>query len=223
MKFFLKIFKYIISIILLFGILGFASIFKPLIKYALHQGPYLTTFLAGASVFIILWFFYFSKSAGFWSTLEHELTHAFFALLFFRRVHSISASRKTGGYISIDSGNVIIALSPYIFPSTAIILLLIKLILPMSLEIFLNFFIGYVYAFHFVNLIKEFHPGQPDIRVSGYVQSLIFVIFFNILFFIFFISTLNLKSSQILEFLHLGLTNTLQLIFQINATLKTFL
>jgi hypothetical protein len=141
--------------------------------------------------------------------------------MFFKRIHTISASRRSGGQITIEGGNSIIALGPYVLPLAAIILLGLKLIIPAKFEIGLNFLIGYAYLFHFTSLIKEFHHEQPDIKKSGYLFSFTYIAFWNIFFFIIFLSTIHLYSSQLGSFLVIGLNSSLDLFLSVYKTFLT--
>ena len=120
MKILSNVIKVIFIILFLVLILGFAQVLVPVIKSAISQKYYFLSFLVGGLIFLFLWYFIFSSRSGFWSTLEHELTHAVFALIFFKRIHTISASRRSGGHITIEGGNIIIALGPYVLPLAAI-------------------------------------------------------------------------------------------------------
>ncbi len=154
------------------------NIFPQLLK---KPAPFVI-FLTGILAFTLLWAIFLSKRGNFWSTLEHELTHALFAILFFKKINSIAASRKKGGVITIEGGNAVIALSPYFFPLAATVMLIIKLLVPSSYEIYVIFFLGFTYQFHIINLLREFHVGQSDLHMSGFIFSIVLIIFSNIVF-----------------------------------------
>jgi len=177
-----KIFKTVIGIFSLFGIFGFAEVLIQVFIQVIKDPSDFLIFLLGILAFTVVWFFYLIHRGNLWSTLEHELTHALFATLFLKRIHSISASRKRGGVIAIEGGNSIIALSPYFFPLAAILVLILKFLVPVQLKIYFIFLLGVAYQFHLINLIREFHVGQSDIRASGYVFSTLFIIFCNLVF-----------------------------------------
>ncbi len=221
MKILTSIIKILFIIIFLFLILGYAQILIPVIKSAIVTGYYFYSFLAGSITFLLLWYFFFSSRNGFWSTLEHELTHAVFALIFFKKIHTISASRKSGGHITIEGGNTIIALGPYILPLAAIILLALKFIFPARFELGMNFLIGYTYMFHFTSLIREFHHQQPDIQKSGYLFSFTFMIFWNMFFFIVLLSTIHLSSGQLGKYLVMGFHFSVGLFYSVGKTFLT--
>ncbi|MBN2366651.1 MAG: hypothetical protein EH225_12145 [Calditrichaeota bacterium] len=177
-----KIAKYAGAVLALFGTAGYGRVLSSQFFRLLENPGPLFVFASGIMAFTLLWVFFLARRGSFWSTLEHELTHALFAILFFKKINSISATRKKGGVIAIEGGNAIIALSPYFFPLAATIVLLIKFVLPASYQIYAVFFLGFTYQFHVISLIREFHLGQSDLHLAGPVFSIIFIFFTNILF-----------------------------------------
>jgi hypothetical protein len=201
MAIFKHIFKYIILALSIFGIFGFAELIVrdfPLIFNHLRE---LLAIGIGILSFTILWSFFLYKRGHFWSTLEHELTHALFAVLFFKKIHSISASRRKGGMISIESGNAVIALAPYIFPLTPSIVLIFLFILPAEFQFYIFFLLGFAYQFHLMNLVQEFHLGQSDLQKSGIVFSVIIILFANLVYFGLLLSALEGKFSSFYQFI----------------------
>lgn len=208
MKIFWKICKIIAIIISLLGIVSFGSILIETVQKVFHQPQLFLSFCTGGIAFSALWFFLFSKKGYFWSTLEHELTHAIFALIFFKKIHSISASRKKGGLIKIDGGNAVIALSPYFFPLACMPILLLKGVFPNQYQIFLNFLMGFTYFFHLLNLFKELHLDQSDIISAGYLFSIIIIIFMNIIFLEIILLSLSTDWLGIYSFFYNGVLNS---------------
>lgn len=198
--------KFFILIFAIFGIFGFCQVVVRDFSNIFSHLNSLLTFALGVLVFTILWMFYLSRRGHFWSTLEHELTHAIFATLFLKKIHSISASRRKGGVISIEGGNTVIALSPYIFPLAPSVVLLFLFILPAPFEPYLFFLLGFAYQFHLINLIKEFHLGQPDLQKSGTFFSIILILFFNIVYIGLMISALEGEFSSFYQFIWDGFT-----------------
>jgi hypothetical protein len=177
-----KIIKTAVGIFSLVGIFGFTKVLIQLFIQTIKNSSDFLIFLLGVLTFTIVWFFYLVRRGNLWSTLEHELTHALFATLFLKRIHSISASRKRGGVIAIEGGNFVIALSPYFFPLAAVLVLILKFLVPIQLKIYFIFLLGVAYQFHLINLFREFHVGQSDIRAAGYLFSTLFITFCNLVF-----------------------------------------
>lgn len=209
MKIWHKIIKTVAGIFSLVGIIGFGKVLIQIFLQAIKQSTDFLIFLLGILAFTAIWFFYLIRRGNFWSTLEHELTHALFATLFLKRIHSISASRKRGGVIAMEGGNSVIALSPYFFPLAAVIVLLIKFLAPIQLNIYFIFLLGVAYQFHLINLIREFHVGQSDIRASGYLFSTLFISFCNLLFLGFILVGISGSWQQLFFFLKDGFNATL--------------
>lgn len=232
-----KIIKIIVVLLALIGIAGLGAATYSLLDSKLLLSTHFLSFMGGGILFLITWFFYFSGRDGFWGTLEHELTHALFALLFFKRIHSISASRRKGGLIHIEGRrgpastgrqgsavtgrqgpvydsasrrarpdrNVVIALAPYFFPLATMIVLGIKPFIQLNYQVYVNFVLGFTYFFHLVNLVREFHPGQPDVEEAGMVFSLILVAFINIAILGILLSALPGEWQPVSNFLSTGL------------------
>ena len=136
----------------------------------------------GAVIFTLIWLIFLSRRESFWSVVEHELTHAVFALLFFKKVRTLNADRRRGGLVRVEGGNFIIALAPYFFPFLSVIIIIIKPIILSNYQWLLNALLGFSLTFHLLYLLNEFHPSQPDLRENGFLFSLIVVVFFNLFF-----------------------------------------
>lgn len=182
------------------GIYGFGySIFEAA-KTAIRYLHFILSFMSGGLTFLILWFLYLAKKDNFWSILTHELTHALFALIFFKKIHKISATRRTGGQIAIEGGNVFIALAPYFFPLASMTLVVLKLVTPDRFQIILNYLLGFTTASYVFHLFRELHTNQTDLQQAGLFFSIIFIIFGNILSFGILISSLAGDWHPISEF-----------------------
>jgi hypothetical protein len=94
-------------------------------------------------------------------TFEHEFTHAFMSLLFFRSIERFIVTSREGGYVRYSGGfggefgNIMISLAPYYLPTYTIILLLFQPLIPPN---FLPVFFaasGFTFVFHFLSTAKE--------------------------------------------------------------------
>src|SRR5438105_11303338 len=83
-----------------------ALLFLPGLLYALfvvtrgvaeHPGN-CVPFLIGAAAYVVFFIGFAGRRIGFWTVVEHEVTHALFAWLTFHRVVGFSAMRS-GGHI----------------------------------------------------------------------------------------------------------------------------
>jgi hypothetical protein len=140
-------------------------------------------FLMGFGVFILIFAIFQQPIKSY--VFGHELTHAFWILLFRGDVTAFSASSK-GGKVEGTKGNVFIALSPYFFPIYTILLIAIyflgKLFWdPQRFIAVFVFLIGFTWAFHIILTISVLIKGQPDVKKNGYLFSLTIIYFMNAL------------------------------------------
>lgn len=177
----MKIVRYLFLPFILLGIGGFVPALYQVVLSSIKYKPQIMAFGVGGIIFFFSWWFYFSRRAGFWGTVHHELTHALFALLFLRKVHSISASRRRGGLIRMEGGNLMIALAPYFFPLLSMIIISLKLLAQPEFQIYLSFLLGFSYLGFVFNVVREFHAYQPDLQIGGFFLSIIYIFFFNLI------------------------------------------
>lgn len=140
-------------------------------------------FLAGFIAFVLIFAIFQQPIKTY--IFGHELTHAFWILLFRGEVTAFSASSK-GGQVEGTKGNFLIALSPYFFPVYTI--LLIGLYFAGRLfwepqrftEAFI-FLIGFTWAFHIILTISVLIKGQTEVKKNGYLFSVAVIYLMNIL------------------------------------------
>lgn len=174
--------KIFFALLCMLGSLGY---FKACVYFIREYSNSPNLFLAfgiGGLLYALLWMFVFSKRGKFWSVVEHEMTHALFALMFFKKVHSFTANRGTGGSVEIEGDNFMIALAPYFFPLLTIVIMIIKPSVPNTYQWIFNLMMGFTLMFHLLHLMMEFNPSQPDVRKSGMLFSMVVVAFFNLFF-----------------------------------------
>ncbi len=174
--------KTVVALMCLFGILGYGHVIVGETQQLFENLTPLIAFGVGGVVYFVFWILLFSRDEGIWSTMEHEVTHALFALLFFKKVHSLSAKRDVGGEVKLSGGNFVISLAPYFFPLFTVIIILIKPFIISTYQWIFNGLIGFTLMFHLNHLFREFHPSQPDIDRTGVIFSFIVVTFFNLFF-----------------------------------------
>ncbi len=198
--------KMVFAFLCSLGIIGFVrAILIYLGNTSLQNPQTMVPFLVGSVFYLVLWIFVFSRRERFWSILEHELTHLVFATLFFKRIHAFYASRDGDGRVEVEGDNFLIALSPYFFPLLTVIILLIKPSISSQFQFLLNALLGFTLMFHFVYLLKEFHPSQPDLKKNGLLFSIIVVGFFNVFFIGICIAALEGNWYDIGEFVMTGI------------------
>lgn len=130
----------------------------------------LVPFALGAAAFIILWRRWLGKSrtGRFLITLEHESTHAMFALLTLHRIVGFRASVGRGGEVRfVGKGNWLITVAPYFFPTAALILFLVAYLLPFQGLPWRSLLLGVALGYHVVSTIRETNRDQSDIKLLG--------------------------------------------------------
>lgn len=210
MKLLKPVFKFLFGIICIIGAIGFAR--AGITTFKNQDSTDLLYLAIGAALFLLIWFIFLSRRESFWGLVEHELTHAFFALLFFKKVRTINADRRRGGLVKVEGGNFVIALAPYFFPLLSVFIVIIKPLVFANHQWFLNALLGFTLMFHLMSLSNEFHPSQPDLKETGFLFSLAVIIFFNLFFIGLSIASLSGLWSAMGAFIRLGIQESLALL-----------
>ena len=138
----------------------------------------------------------------------HELTHAFFAVLFGGSVKSFHASDR-GGRVTITKSNVIITLAPYFFPLyTFVALLLYGTAVAAGLQGAVNwlvFLVGATFAFHLILTAIFLQTEQTDISEYGMIFSFPLIYLFNVTFTALLVQYLLAENGEYLLFLAGGI------------------
>lgn len=130
----------------------------------------LIPFAGGIVLFVVLWRRWLGKSrwGAFLITLEHESTHALFAMLTGHPIVGFKASLGQGGEVRFaGAGNWLITTAPYFFPTAALILFLLAFFLPFAALPWQSFLLGVALAYHVISTWRETHRDQSDLRVVG--------------------------------------------------------
>ena len=122
-----------------------------------------------------------SRFVGFLSTLEHELTHAAVALVFLRPPKSLHVTEEGGGYLTLSEGNWFIGLAPYAVPLYASAVLLLGCFVREPWGARCATASALLYGAFLSELLKSIHPKQTDLVCRGYLQSVVWVMLFQIL------------------------------------------
>ncbi len=122
-------------------------------------------------------------------TFAHELTHAITSMIFGGKVKQLRIHRTCGNVV-VTKSNFVVVLAPYFFPFYAVIVLIlwhiISLYIGQEKTIYYYpwymFVLGLTIGFHLVMTWYAINIGQPDIKQTGIMFSLVFVLLSNCLF-----------------------------------------
>ena len=151
---------------------------RDILRAVAHNPAPFWPLVAGLAGYVVAWRLVLGKrwAGSAFSTLEHELTHALFALLTFHPVVGIRATWSRGGHTQFrGSGNWLIFLSPYFFPTISVFLVALQLVVPESAATGLSAAIGASIGYHIISTWRETHPGQSDFEKAGRTFSLLFL------------------------------------------------
>jgi hypothetical protein len=152
----------------------FSLTFKPLFPYY---------FIAGGLAYLTAHILFRKPILTY--VFGHELTHAFFAVLFGGAVKSFHASDR-GGRVTITKSNFIITLAPYFFPFYTFMVLLAYWGAAAA-EVrgagpWLVFLSGATFTFHLVLTLAFLRADQDDIKEHGAIFSYPLIYLFNVIF-----------------------------------------
>lgn len=136
-------------------------------------------FIGGFIFMLIAWIFLIGRKNIVASTIEHEMTHAIFALLTFHNVTNIEADYNGSGVTAFRGGrNWLITIAPYFFPTLSvgvIIVTVITFLITGKVVSWLNLALGMTTGYHFLAVIFEIHPEQTDLQKVGFFWSFLFI------------------------------------------------
>lgn len=129
--------------------------------------------------------FYFALHIFFWKPIflyvvSHELTHALWAKIFGGSVRDLSVTQR-GGRVTVNRSNFLINLAPYFFPLYLLACLGVDILAQPKFHPYILVFLGASVGFHFVLTVSSLHGAQPDLIETGYVFSIVFIAFINLI------------------------------------------
>ena len=122
------------------------------------------------------------QSVGSWfSTLEHEITHAIFAWATLHRVAGMHVTSHKGGHVMIiGGGNWLIYIAPYWFPTLCIPIMLYAAYFSNPHPAWAAA-LGFTFMFHHISTWRETHDGQTDLQETGFLFAWLFLPTANLL------------------------------------------
>ncbi len=187
-----RLFRWLIAILLLpFCVITSWTFLSRFSDATLHQGFWQTPefwYFATGSLIMTGWFCSGLLQPFFLYlyVLGHELTHVIFVLLCRGKVTDFHVS-STGGYITTNKTNVLIALSPYFVPFWSLICGIIYVSCHLLLDLHhywhLVFYgcIGITWTFHMLWTLWMITRDQPDLKENGTFLSLVIIYLANLL------------------------------------------
>ncbi len=141
--------KSVIAILLIPFFLGLLISFGKLAVSLMPLSSSEIWFLTGFVIFFVV--FLIKSVPGKIYVFGHELTHAFWTILFRGKVKEFNVSSKNGSVVATKS-NFLISLAPYFFPVYTFLIIFIFYILAFFLHVSkyverLFFFVGFLFTF----------------------------------------------------------------------------
>lgn len=151
-------------------------------KFA-SESIYFLSFFLGCIGYLTFWYLWIRQSSiSFLSTLEHEITHCIFAVLTFNRVTGLWSTLREGGRMTyIGSGNWLLTISPYFFPTVSVMLLISMHFMESAGGTTMYFLVGSSVAYHATSTWTETHHAQTDLQDAGFLFSVFFLPTANLL------------------------------------------
>jgi hypothetical protein len=134
-------------------------------------------FLGGAGLYLLVWLATIRRwRATFLSTIEHEFTHALFAMLTLHRVVELKATWSRGGHVRIiGQGNWLITVAPYFFPTVCFVMIPVFQLLTFLPPNIADAIVGAAFVYHITSTMRETHGEQTDLVLVGYLFSTMFL------------------------------------------------
>jgi hypothetical protein len=212
-----KIFKILLGIVLVPFCAGFTWQFGATVFGITYKREVPYYFLAGGLTYLTAHILF--KKPILTYVVGHELTHAFFTMLFGGKIKSFHASDR-GGRVTITKSNFIITLAPYFFPLytfAALVMYWLAVIADVRMAAgWLVFASGTTYSFHLILTFFFLQTDQNDIKEHGAIFSYPLIYLFNILFAALLIWLLLAENMSYPKFLYGGIlksTDMLSVLF----------
>jgi hypothetical protein len=208
-----KIFKILLGIVLVPFCVGFTWQFGATVFGITYKREVPYYFLAGGLTYLTAHILF--KKPILTYVVGHELTHAFFTMLFGGKVKSFHASDR-GGRVTITKSNFIITLAPYFFPLytfAALIMYWLAVIADVRMAAgWLVFASGTTYSFHLILTFFFLQTDQNDIKEHGAIFSYPLIYLFNILFAALLICLLLAENMSYPKFLYGGILKSMDML-----------
>ena len=153
----------------------------------------------------------------------HELEHTFASFLItFQLPKKMEIDTEKGSKVLVpSSGGCLVTLAPYYLALLTIPFLLLKALaalvfsllgtpLPTFLVVILDALIGATLVFHYVTSLKEFRFSQSDIKKTGYLSSIVGVLFSSFMMLVLSLTVVTGSYAGFLEYLKTAVATTIE-------------
>jgi len=176
--------KWPVAVAALLFLPGALTSMRPTLDTFLGVPERVLPFIFGFGVYLLAWRLWFKKHiwGSAFSTLEHELTHALFAVLTFHRVTSIKTTWRQGGAMHYEGGgNWLITIAPYFVPTLSLVVMAVMFFLDGGGPRWLHIGLGATVSYHATSTWIETHREQTDLQEVGFLFAFLFLPAANVL------------------------------------------
>jgi hypothetical protein len=172
----LEFFRWPIGLVITIFLPALAMIFIRALFILLGNAPQHLPFFAAFLCYFFFWFWQIRHWKVSWfSTLEHECTHAITAWACGCKVVGLRATWKKGGACTYQGKtNWLIRLTPYFLPTLCLPIIVVHQFSPLESSL-LEGLLGATLAYHLTSTLRETHKGQTDLSKSGWIFVLSFL------------------------------------------------
>jgi len=167
----IDILKYPVALVAVLLTFELFHVLYEVLEYVYVHLEFYKDFFMGMLAYMVSWALIFRKIRGNWFlVIEHELTHALFALLTFHRMNFLLVTADRGGvvnYSGAGNGNWLITIAPYFFPTFSMIIILFISFSEVQHYPVLMILLGYTFFYHIHSTIEETSHTQPDLKKVG--------------------------------------------------------
>ncbi len=170
-------------------------------------------FLLGAVLSLFAYVVFLHGSIGFIEHLLHESEHAVAHFLrTFKLPTRMEIDPEKGSKVVVtDKGGCLVVLAPYYLPLLTVPVLLLKALaslalpllkmsLPLFLTVALDLLIGATLMFHVACTVMEFGSFQKDIKKTGWIASIVLVLFLNFMFVLLSVAVVTGSYAELVDY-----------------------
>jgi hypothetical protein len=232
MRIVIRLLKFVVAILLLPLLLGFSQQAVNVLVESASSVANLW-FFGGLVTYVLLYLLGLRHRVVFLSHYVHESAHAIAAFLTFHPVRRLlvnpfPAPGEEISHITIPSGflDAVSYLAPYCLPLLALPFMIVRLLVPPSMEPAANLLIGVTMGFFYTNLLREFGGSATDFPgAGGFVFSAIIIALANSILLVVVLSIVSADYAGILEYVRASWSRSLvhyEAAIQMWGTFKRF-